>query len=296
MSDFICRIPKERFSEVRLVALDLDGTLFNPNGRITPASIAAINRLQNLGVHVVISTGRPLSGVPFAQLKDTTVDYAITTNGASVYRIHDKFCIFEDALDPDTARTLLEYFLQKDCHIAAFIGGEGISPSKCQAMVPNLILPDSIKETYNGTRLHVDDLIAEIDEKGYLVDKFTLNFQGLPDGTLLNRQDVQDFLMQRDDLEVVCGGFSNLEMTKKGVDKGIGLHKLAEYLGVDPQATMAIGDTENDLPILRAAGLSVAMGNAIDEMKKIADIVTYSNAEDGVAYVLNLIGDAIENE
>lgn len=288
-SGYISRIPAERLPQTRLVALDLDGTLFTDDGRITPASIEAINRLIYKGIHVVISTGRPLSGVPFAQLKDTKIDYAITTNGSSVYRIHDRKCIFDAPLPDETSKELIRYFLTKDVHIAAFIEGDGITPEVCQAMVPRLIVTESIKDTYRKTRIHVPDLIGEIEAHNYHVDKITLNFQECEDGSLLNRQEVYDHLMAMPELEVVSGGYLNLEMTRKGIDKGVGLTKLAEYLGVPVEYTMAVGDTENDIPCLRDAGIAVAMGNAIPEMLEMADIITLSNNEDGVAYVLNQI-------
>lgn len=290
MSEYICRIPEEKFSKVRLVALDLDGTLFNTKGRITPGSIAAINRLTDLGIAVVISTGRPLSGVPFDQLADTHVDYAITTNGASVWRLHDRKCIYENPMEDSVILPALEYFQTKNIHIGTFINGKGISPERCLAMVPNLVVNDSIKHNMTTIRIHVADLSSEIRKNHWHIHKITLNFQKAADGHLIDRQELVEYMAAQPELETVSGGFGNLEITKKGVDKGVGLHALARYLGIAPEETMAIGDTENDLAIMKAAGISVAMGNAIDPMKAIADIVTLTNDEDGVAVVLNKIG------
>ena len=85
---------------------------------------------------------------------------------------------------------------------------------------------------------------------------------------------------------MVSGGYSNLEFTRSGVDKGQGLIHLANHLGIPIEQTMAVGDSENDLEILKAAGTSVAMSNAIDEIKACADLVTLSNEEDGVAHAI----------
>ena len=89
--------------------------------------------------------------------------------------------------------------------------------------------------------------------------------------------------MANPDINVVCGGYNNLEFTAAGVDKGMGLKKLAELLSIPMESTMAIGDTENDLAIIEAAGIGVAMGNATDAVKARADYVTTTNTKDGVA-------------
>ena len=82
---------------------------------------------------------------------------------------------------------------------------------------------------------------------------------------------------------LVDGGFANLEFTAQGVSKATGLRFLADYLGLTLAQTMAIGDSENDAEMLRAAGLGVAMGNAYPQVKALADAVTDDNESDGVA-------------
>jgi hypothetical protein len=111
----------------------------------------------------------------------------------------------------------------------------------------------------------------------------TLNFYPDGQGGFTDREKVHKYLLSNPAIDVVSGGYHNLEFTRAGVNKGVGLHRLAEILGVDPAATMAIGDTENDLSIIRAAGIGVAMGNATDTVKAQADYITSSNEEDGVA-------------
>ena len=130
------------------------------------------------------------------------------------------------------------------------------------------------------------DLAAYIQEKQLSVQKMTLNFYPLSDGTYKDREDVKNYLLSHSEVSSVCGGYHNLEFTKAGVHKGVGLARLAEYLNVAMGDTMAIGDTENDLQILRTAALGVAMGNATKEIKEAADYITLSNEEDGVAAAL----------
>ena len=178
---------------------------------------------------------------------------------------------------------ILSYLLSKDIHMDAFIGGKAFSPEQCRKNAYRLDVPESLMHYILNTRVRVPDLSAFIQENHLSVQKMTLNFYPLPDATYKDREDVRKFLLSHPEVSSVCGGYHNLEFTKAGVHKGIGLMKLAEHLGIAMEDTMAIGDTENDLQIINTAALGVAMGNATEEIKAAADYITLSNEEDGVA-------------
>jgi len=118
------------------------------------------------------------------------------------------------------------------------------------------------------------------------VEKATLNFALLEDGTLLNRDKTAEILDRYPQIEYLSGGFHNWEFTKKGVNKGSGLKFLAERIGVAVEETMACGDSQNDYSMLKAAKVAVAMGNAKEEIKAIADFITLSNEESGVGHAI----------
>ena len=271
---------------IKLVALDLDGTLFNNQGQISEENKNVIRMANNAGIHVVISTGRPLIGIPLEQFEGTGIQYAITTNGSGVYEISTGKCIYEDSMPTEMILPILSYLLSKDIHMDAFIGGKAFSPEQCRKNAYRLDVPESLKHYILNTRVRVPDLAAYIQEKQLSVQKMTLNFYPLSDGTYKDREDVKNYLLSHSEVSSVCGGYHNLEFTKAGVHKGVGLARLAEYLNVAMEDTMAIGDTENDLQILHTAALGVAMGNATKEIKEAADYITLSNEEDGVAAAL----------
>lgn len=273
-------------SGIKLAALDLDGTLFNNNSQISEGNLSAIRRITEAGVHAVISTGRPFAGIPFAQLKNTGIDYAITTNGAAIYRISTGECLCEEPLDDETVFPILDFLLSKDIHMDAFIGGKGYSPRQCLTVGKRLNVPDELKKYIVETRIRVDDLPGFIREKQLRVQKMTLNFYQDTDGNYVDREEVRQFLEGNPAISCVCGGFHNLEFTRADVNKGRGLHTLSRILGIDPADTMAIGDTENDIAVLKAAGIAVAMGNATDAVKAQADYITDTNERDGVARAL----------
>ena len=269
--------------DIKLVALDLDGTLFDNSSRISKRNLTAIRSITDKGIHVVISTGRPFEGIPFDQIKGTGINYAITANGSGIYEISTGKCLYENAMDEELVTPILNFLLTRDIHMAAFIGGKGYTPVQCVETAQKLTVPSSIKNYIITTRTRLDNILQFIHENQLKVQKMTLNFYPAADGTLIDRETVRKFLVSNPSITTVCGGYNNLEFTRADANKGVGLRKLAEILGVNPDATMAIGDTENDLAIIEAAGIGVAMGNATDAVKARADYVTTTNTKDGVA-------------
>ena len=269
--------------DIKLVALDLDGTLFDNSSRISERNLTAIRSITDKGIHVVISTGRPFEGIPFDQIKGTGINYAITANGSGIYEISTGKCLYENAMDEELVTPILNFLLTRDIHMDAFIGGKGYTPVQCVETAQKLTVPSSIKNYIIPTRTRLDNILQFIHENQLKVQKMTLNFYPAADGTLIDRETVRKFLVSNPSITTVCGGYNNLEFTRADANKGVGLRKLAEILGVNPDATMAIGDTENDLAIIEAAGIGVAMGNATDAVKARADYVTTTNTKDGVA-------------
>ena len=269
--------------DIKLVALDLDGTLFDNSSRISKRNLTAIRSITDKGIHVVISTGRPFEGIPFDQIKGTGINYAITANGSGIYEISNGKCLYQNAMDEELVTPILNFLLTRDIHMDAFIGGKGYTPVQCVETAQKLTVPSSIKNYIITTRTRLDNILQFIHENQLKVQKMTLNFYPAADGTLIDRETVRKFLVSNPSITTVCGGYNNLEFTRADANKGVGLRKLAEILGVNPDATMAIGDTENDLAIIEAAGIGVAMGNATDAVKARADYVTTTNTKDGVA-------------
>ncbi len=273
-------------NKIKLVALDMDGTLFNPNSEISERDRTAIRRITDAGVHVVVSTGRPYVGLPVELLSSIGIRYAITTNAAAIYTLPDKKCLHKEPMDTALICRILAELLKKDIHMDAFIDGDAYSQTSVQKYIDDLVFPDSVKAYIKSTRTIVDDLPGFIRERHLSVEKMTLNFVPQKDGTFLDREAVKDILRAFPEIEFLSGGFSNLEFTKRGVNKGNGLRILCDLLHCSVEETMACGDSQNDLSILKAVGIGVAMGNAAEEVKSAADFVTLSNAEGGVAHAI----------
>ena len=98
---------------MKLIALDLDGTLFNNKSQISRENIKAIKEATAAGINVVISTGRPFGGLPFEAIKGTGIRYAITANGSAIYEIDTKKCLYENCLSDETAFSIIDYLMTK---------------------------------------------------------------------------------------------------------------------------------------------------------------------------------------
>ena len=268
--------------DIKLIALDLDGTLFNKEGIITSGVKEQLNRAAAQGVKIIISTGRPFNGLPFEQIKDTAIEYALTTNGGAVYKIEGKECLYEDGMAIETVMPILDWILEREIHIDIYMDGVGFTPIRCRENIGRLDVPESLRKYMIATRTTVEDLKSYVSDCGKMIQKINLNFYPQPDGTFLHRDETLQVLKANSDITVVSGGFNNFEISKAGVTKREGLAFLANYLGTDLEHTMAMGDSENDYSMINAAGIGVAMGNASDDIKAIANYVTTTNEEDGV--------------
>lgn len=268
---------------IQLVALDLDGTLFNKDSLISRRNLETIKKATDLGIAVVISTGRPFCGLPFDQIKGCGIQYAITANGSAIYEIATGRCLCEEAMNEELFLPILNYLLTKDIHMDAFIGGNGYTPCQCVKNGEKLDVPPALKHYILNTRKRVENLPQFIQDNHLKVQKMTLNFYPDEKGIFTDREEVKQYLESNPSITSVCGGYHNLEFTRADVNKGAALLSLARILSIDPDKTMAIGDTENDLAIIQSAGIGVAMGNATEAVKQQADYITDDNESDGVA-------------
>ncbi|MGN0341400.1 MAG: Cof-type HAD-IIB family hydrolase [Roseburia sp.] len=269
--------------DIRLIALDLDGTLFNTQSKISEGNRATLKEAVSRGITVIISTGRPYIGLPIEDMVEIGIKYAITANGAEIFSVPEKKPIYLDGLDPDTAGILLQELYQNRIHLDAFIRGDAYTQASTRPIAEKLDMPDSIKHYILDTRTIVDDLAEFLIKNQLSVGKMTLNF--IPDGTgnFVDRDKTEAILKKHPEIKYVCGGYHNLELTKAGISKAKGLHLLCDYLHIPYNATLACGDSENDLDIIQAAGIGVAMENGAKIVKDAADYIAPSNNEDGVA-------------
>ncbi|WP_412988851.1 sugar-phosphatase [Pediococcus siamensis] len=261
---------------IKLVAIDLDGTLLTDNKTITPATVKVIQAASQAGVKIVLCTGRPLTGVAehlqtLGLLGDD--QYVITYNGALVQTINGRVLIrhtlnYDDYTDLEAlSRKLKSHFhVETENHI--YTANKNLSP---------YTIGESFYVRMGIRYRDVSEMPHNLKiPKGMFIDP--------PEKiTALRAQIPQAFL---DKYYFVQSEPYFLEVLNKSASKGNALRDLAKRLNFKPENLMAIGDQGNDLAMLRYAKTAVAMGNAIPEAKALATYVTATNEQDGVAQAI----------
>jgi hypothetical protein len=259
---------------VDLIAIDMDGTLLNPDHKVTPAVKEAIQEAKDAGIKIVLCTGRPFPGVTdYLEELDLKQegDYAITYNGALVQRTDTKEVVANHTMNHHDYLKLQAAAKDAGVHFHA-IHNQGI-------FTPNTDISEySVVESYiNGVPLFYRTP-EEMDEhtsynKMMMIDKEEILDAGI---AKLSKSLWDEYTILRSEAFF-------LEFLNKDASKGTALKDLATILGFPKERVMAIGDSGNDIDLIEYAGIGVAMGNAVDAVKDVADAFTTSNTEDGVA-------------
>ena len=262
---------------IKLVAIDIDGTLVNNNREITPEVFEAIQKAKAAGVKIVIATGRPLLGVKnileSLNLLDAG-DYVITYNGALVQATAtgeafiDEPLTYDDYLDIEMESRRLKTPLHSITMSTIYTHNRNISKY-------------SINEAYI-TGLPLKYRTAEEMAKHEIIKMMYIDEPEKLDETITK---LPQRLKER--YTIVKSTPFYLEILNKNASKGLAVQHLAEKLGISHEETMAIGDEENDRSMLEAVGNPVVMANGNPELKKIAKYITKSNEASGVAHAIN---------
>lgn len=275
-------------SKFKLLALDLDGTLLGPDSRVPPANARAVRLAQQAGVQVVLCTGRNLTeSRAFNAQLDAPADWVVLANGAAVVRVSDGEQIAFDGLDPAMCAAVREICAQFGVDPCLYTADKLYYGREFLRFLEEIRRRGhvSLDETAEGYEFVPDAAgwDAVLDREAGRVTKAILHhldpavvdrMMGVLDGTGL-------FELAP---SVMYGGqLKNVEINRKGVHKGQALARLAAHLGCGLDQVLAIGDSDNDLTMLRMAGLGVAMANAAPHIRAAAVAVTLDNAADGVA-------------
>lgn len=262
---------------VKLVAIDIDGTLLDSNRKISPKVKETLQKANENGMYIVLCTGRPLPGVK-EQLAELDLygenDYVITYNGSLVQATKSNEIISQYGLSHDDFLEIEAMSRKVGVHLHT-IDDQAI---------------------YTANR----DIGKYTVHEAYLVDmplKYRTVEEMTPDMSIIKMMMIDEPAILDNAINQLPEAFVDkyttvkstefyYEILNKEASKGNALAKLAEHLGITQAETMAIGDNENDLSMIEYAGIGVAMGNATESVKQAADIQTASNDEDGVAEIL----------
>ncbi len=258
----------------KLLVLDVDGTLVNNEREISKRTLATLLKVQQMGVRIVLASGRPTYGLmPLAKALElgNYGGFIISYNGCQIINANNGEILFERRINPE----MLPY-LEKKAHKNSF---------DIFTYHDDTIITDSPENEYirNEAQLNNLDIIVE--------DEFSIAIDFAPCKCVLVGDDEQALISLEEHwkkrLDGVLDAFRSepyfLEVVPSGVNKANTLGVLLEHLGVTREEIIAIGDGVCDVTMLQLAGMGIAMGHSQDSVKVCADYVTASNEEDGVA-------------
>ncbi|EPH99848.1 Cof-like hydrolase [Enterococcus faecalis 13-SD-W-01] len=262
---------------IKLVAIDLDGTLLNEEKCISDRNKEALRKAKEQGVKIVLCTGRPLAAMAHYLEELTLVeegDFSITFNGGLVQQNDTGTIIEKKVMQVSDIQALYELAAQLELPLDVLSDGT----------VLQLPTAPEKQSLYNVLNSLLDFQTAELEmiTEDMILNKAVIAY----DQSILDPKIQEIPAHFHEKYEIIKTRSMLLEFMPKGVTKAYGISLLAADLGILPEEVMAIGDEENDLPMVEYAGMGVAMDNAVDAVKAVANYITSSNEEDGVAEVI----------
>lgn len=265
--------------EKKILFVDLDGTMLTDTKEITPENLAAIERATALGHAVVVTTGRPLISTAFQLEKlglTTPGCYAITSNGALIFDAHNKETIFYQGVHRDCIREAFDEAYRFGIHPQTYTD-RGVL---CEHDNPEI----QYYAKSNHIPFELTDNVMQVLDK----DPIKMLFIDLHDRSKLERfREHMTPWAQKNHMDMFFSCDQYLEFLPEGINKGSGVRFISDYLGVSYENTLAAGDAENDITMLKAVKTPCVMKNARPEMYAYGTYITErDNNHSGIAEII----------
>ena len=275
-------ITKDALDAIQILAFDMDGTLLNEKGLLSEANENALMRAMEKGYHIVIATGRVYSAFPESVLNMEGIRYRISSNGAHIVDKKTGQTIYSNLLGREGVLKALPWISDRNLMKEVYFNHQVYVDRHCMENLPKYgVVTEKSQKYVLATRKPVDDVMVLLHEHIDELENINLRFAEQE-----KRMRYWEELRQIEELTVVSSLPHNLEIGGPTTSKATALKELAAMLGLGHDHIMCFGDSSNDEEMMAAAQIGVAMGNAVDELKEVADAITKTNAEDGVAYAL----------
>lgn len=260
----------------KLIALDMDGTLLTSEKTISERTKVAIQKARKLGVKVVLASGRPLAGMEekLAELDlSGEGEFVVFFNGSMVKHLGDDKIIHQAIINGKQAKQVAQLAKDLDLYCHAFSSEYGL-------ITPEMNEFTGVESTINKIPVEVMDF-DQLDDDHPIIKAMIVGEE-----TKLSQAVKQIPAAFQDMFTIVQSAPIFLEFLNPQSNKGVGVGAIADYLGIEANEVIAMGDAENDHHMIEYAGLGVAMENAMEQTKAIANHIAASNNEDGVAKVI----------
>ena len=267
---------------IKLIASDLDGTLMSPDHMtVSQRTLLALYQAHKKGVKIAIATGRTLHFTDPVTLQIPFVDFVISSNGAAVYDRNKEEYVYSTLVSNADALEAVEFLNALPVHYHIYLGGRIYIQQSAMAFAADTGLPEEFLRDFIS-RVQICESLADVigDKDVEVIDVFSMGE---------HEAEIVEFFRKKN-LVMTSAVRGELAATAIGADKGTALSGLSKVLGITADEVMSFGDAENDCPMLEYAGFSFAMENGNATCKAAAKAVAPSNADDGVAQMIeNLI-------
>lgn len=258
----------------KLLCIDLDGTLLTDDKKVKKQDIEALQKAADRGIKIALITGRMPAATEMA-VRQLGISCIMACN-AGTYILEENHCIHTEYLSVEAMRGIYETIRPFGIPLWIFRDKQWYVTGK-----DSFVVAEEKIIQYTAHPASVEELALRWEREGTGPNKLLVGAEHW----LV--QKVHGILKNRQDTDMACSTPNYLEIFPCGMNKGKALRLICEKKGISREETIAFGDQELDIPMLEAAGVAVAMGNAIDELKKKADFVTKTNNEAGIACALN---------
>lgn len=260
----------------KIIFTDLDDTLLNSEKKISPIDKEAIMRAQEAGIKFVLASGRPTFAM-YDLAKELELEkygsFILSFNGSIITDCKSGENIFEASLTKEDLHLMYDFAKENGVHILTYIDDEVVSESESEY----------IDVEVNLTKMP-HNIVSNFKEA---VNKSAVKCMLLEEPSYLKSVEEKLKAKYGDRYSIAISKPFFLEVTKLGIDKGVALRKLVDKLGLKIEESIAVGDSYNDLPMLKAAGLAACVENANEDIKKVCSFVSKSNNDGGMAYLID---------
>lgn len=272
----------------KMVCIDMDGTLLGKGRKISNESKKVIKEIHDKGVEIVVTTGRIYNNAAYYSHLLGVESPVIAANGAIVREKNTNKVIYENPIKTEECIRLIEllYKMNVFFHFYTLDGiycGNELTKFATKLYMTKQVGYDNLKIKYHV----IKDLEKwkEFFRKTNVQITKCIAFSTKPDKIIKLKKELDKL----NGIVYFGSGSRSVEINNKGVSKGKAVKALADYYGFKREEIVCIGDNENDISMIEYAGFGVAMGNAIDPVKRLADYITDTNKEDGVAKAIKKI-------
>ncbi len=264
----------------KLICVDMDGTLLNNKKEVSKRNLETIKKAHEAGVKIVITTGRIFVSANYYGDLIGVKAPIIASNGAYVREKDKNEAIYEEGLEKSQCKTIInllnKYHIMPQFFTTDTIYTEAIKYSASMYTEANKTVPVNRQVAIKI----IDDWEEMLKEDVKIIKAMASD---------IDKEKIQEAkkeFLKLGEFEVVSSMNNSFEVMKSGVSKGAAVKKICEYYGIDRSETICIGDNENDISMIKFAGLGVAMENGEETVKREADYITLTNENDGVANVI----------